>query len=335
MTDGRPVARRSTPGRSTLRSCSGCWRWPRSCACPTSRRGAHGTPTRATTCSCSARSCSDGVVPLLGPPTSIGDFHHGALYYFLLAPAALLTGGDSPLAVTFAIALAGIAAVGVDLVARASDRRLGRRVRRGPAHGRLVVGGPGVDLHLEPEPHRPLERGGARRRLARVDDPAGALVAPGGRWGGRHDAVPRARRDAPADRRGAARRRCPPARAGSGPPDRPGGRLGRARDHRPDVHPARDPRSDDRVRRDECRARLASRRWRTDRPIPARARRRDPGASRQLAADGPAHRRARPLPCSPCSSSARSCCGAGAAATTANASPSAGWASGCCGRPDS
>ena len=55
----------------------------------------------------------DGVVPLLGPPTSIGDFHHGALYYFLLAPAALLTGGDSPLAVTFAIALAGIAAVGV------------------------------------------------------------------------------------------------------------------------------------------------------------------------------------------------------------------------------
>ncbi len=30
----------------------------------------------------------DGVVPLLGPPTSIGDFHHGAWYYFLLAPAA-------------------------------------------------------------------------------------------------------------------------------------------------------------------------------------------------------------------------------------------------------
>ncbi|HKB27768.1 MAG TPA: glycosyltransferase family 39 protein, partial [Candidatus Limnocylindrales bacterium] len=55
----------------------------------------------------------DGVVPLLGPPTSIGDVHHGALYYYLLAPAAALTGGDSPLAVVALIALAGVAAVGV------------------------------------------------------------------------------------------------------------------------------------------------------------------------------------------------------------------------------
>ena len=55
----------------------------------------------------------DGVIPLLGPPTSIGDVHHGALYYFLLAPAAWVTGGDSPLAVVAWIALAGIAAVGV------------------------------------------------------------------------------------------------------------------------------------------------------------------------------------------------------------------------------
>jgi len=55
----------------------------------------------------------DGVFPLLGPPTSIGDFHHGAFYYLLLAPAAALTGGDSPLAVVFEIALFGIAAVGV------------------------------------------------------------------------------------------------------------------------------------------------------------------------------------------------------------------------------
>jgi 4-amino-4-deoxy-L-arabinose transferase-like glycosyltransferase len=53
----------------------------------------------------------DGVVPLLGPPTSIGDVHHGALYYYLLAPAAALTGGDSPLAVVLLIAMAGIAAV--------------------------------------------------------------------------------------------------------------------------------------------------------------------------------------------------------------------------------
>jgi 4-amino-4-deoxy-L-arabinose transferase-like glycosyltransferase len=55
----------------------------------------------------------DGVVPLLGPPTSLGDVHHGALYYYLLSPAAALTGGDSPFAVVLEIALAGIAAVGV------------------------------------------------------------------------------------------------------------------------------------------------------------------------------------------------------------------------------
>ena len=53
----------------------------------------------------------DGVVPLLGPPTSIGDVHHGAFYYYLLSPAAFLTGGESPLAVVGLIALAGIAAV--------------------------------------------------------------------------------------------------------------------------------------------------------------------------------------------------------------------------------
>lgn len=55
----------------------------------------------------------DGVVPLLGPPTSIGDVHHGAWYYYVLSPAAGFTGGDSPLAVVALIALAGIAAVGV------------------------------------------------------------------------------------------------------------------------------------------------------------------------------------------------------------------------------
>jgi len=54
----------------------------------------------------------DGAVPLLGPPTSIGDFHHGAWYYFLLAPAAAL-GGAAPEAVVGAIAAAGVAAVGV------------------------------------------------------------------------------------------------------------------------------------------------------------------------------------------------------------------------------
>jgi hypothetical protein len=55
----------------------------------------------------------NGIVPLLGPPTSIGDIHHGAWYYYLLSPAAALTNGDSPLAVVGLIALSGIAAVAV------------------------------------------------------------------------------------------------------------------------------------------------------------------------------------------------------------------------------
>jgi 4-amino-4-deoxy-L-arabinose transferase-like glycosyltransferase len=55
----------------------------------------------------------DGQVPLLGPPTSIGDFHHGVLYYHLLAPAAAVTGGDSPLAILATIALANVVAVAV------------------------------------------------------------------------------------------------------------------------------------------------------------------------------------------------------------------------------
>ncbi len=55
----------------------------------------------------------DGTIPLLGPPTSIGDFHHGALYYYLLGPAAALGGGDEPLTVVGAIAAMGVAAVGV------------------------------------------------------------------------------------------------------------------------------------------------------------------------------------------------------------------------------
>ena len=51
-----------------------------------------------------------GEVPLLGPRTSIGTFHHGAVYYYLLAPAAFLSGSD-PVAVTGEIALFGLGAV--------------------------------------------------------------------------------------------------------------------------------------------------------------------------------------------------------------------------------
>ncbi len=52
-----------------------------------------------------------GEVPLLGPRTSVGTFHHGAVYYYLLAPAAAVSNAD-PVAVTAEIALFGIAAVG-------------------------------------------------------------------------------------------------------------------------------------------------------------------------------------------------------------------------------
>ncbi len=55
----------------------------------------------------------DGVVPLLGPQTSIGDFHHGALYYYLIAPAGIPSGGDDPIALVALIAILGVAAVGV------------------------------------------------------------------------------------------------------------------------------------------------------------------------------------------------------------------------------
>jgi 4-amino-4-deoxy-L-arabinose transferase-like glycosyltransferase len=51
-----------------------------------------------------------GDLPSLGPPTSIGTFHHGAAYYYALAPAVLLLGPD-PVAVMGWIALWGVAAV--------------------------------------------------------------------------------------------------------------------------------------------------------------------------------------------------------------------------------
>jgi len=55
----------------------------------------------------------DGVLPLLGPPTSVGAGHHGALYYYLLAPAAALNGAADPVPVVAFIALLGILAVGL------------------------------------------------------------------------------------------------------------------------------------------------------------------------------------------------------------------------------
>jgi 4-amino-4-deoxy-L-arabinose transferase-like glycosyltransferase len=58
------------------------------------------------------RLVQEGAWPLLGPPTSIGEFHHGALYYYVLAPAAWVSGSD-PVAVVGEIALLGVMAVGL------------------------------------------------------------------------------------------------------------------------------------------------------------------------------------------------------------------------------
>ncbi|HSL98172.1 MAG TPA: hypothetical protein VK831_06330 [Candidatus Deferrimicrobiaceae bacterium] len=53
---------------------------------------------------------TQGALPLLGPRTSVGEFHHGAFYYYLLSPAAFISGTD-PVVVTAWLAVLGIAAV--------------------------------------------------------------------------------------------------------------------------------------------------------------------------------------------------------------------------------
>ena len=164
----------------------------------------------------------DGVIPLLGPPTSIGDVHHGALYYYLLSPAAFLTGGDSPLAVTALIALAGIAAV---LVTWWLARSIGGPVAGIVAGVAMAVSTSAVDestfiwnpnlIALSSA----IALAGAWRAWS---TPRPALVAAGRRRDGDHDAVPRAGRHDAADRRGVAGGGCPVT------PVRPGAPAGRA-----------------------------------------------------------------------------------------------------------
>jgi 4-amino-4-deoxy-L-arabinose transferase-like glycosyltransferase len=59
------------------------------------------------------RAIVGGELTLLGPPTSTGGLRHGPVFYYLGALFAAPTGGDDPTAVTFGIALGGIAAVGI------------------------------------------------------------------------------------------------------------------------------------------------------------------------------------------------------------------------------
>ena len=119
-----------------------------------------------------------GQVPLLGPPTSIGDFHHGVLYYFLLAPAAALSGAD-PTGVTVGDRARRRRGGCRDGLARPGDRRNGRRAGRRPPDGRLGQRRRRIDLHLEPEPDRPvqLDRPGAAWRAWQARRPRWWIVA--------------------------------------------------------------------------------------------------------------------------------------------------------------
>ena len=172
----RPPPRRPPSGCSWSSSRSCCSSSPPCCACPTSRRAGRGTRTRATTCSCSGRSSATGRAAARPADLDRRRPPRGAL--LLRAGAGgCLTGGDSPLAVVSLIALAGIAAVRRHVVAGAVDRGARRRRRGRARDGGLGRRHRGIDVHLEPEPDRPVQRGRARGRVAGVVDPPSALVA--------------------------------------------------------------------------------------------------------------------------------------------------------------
>ena len=172
----------------------------------------------------------DGLVPLVGRPRSPGTFHHGALYYYLLAPAAFLTDVD-PHAIVLTMALLGLATV-------AAIWALGYAVGgRWTAHvaGVLAAVSPALVLGStfiwNPNP---VPLGAALAVLgggARLDPVLGPLVAARGPRVHGRDAAARQRR---------APRAAAPARVGPrpGPPAqrraRPGARGGarRRRDHR-------------------------------------------------------------------------------------------------------
>ena len=119
----------------------------------------------------------DGTIPLVGPPTSLGDVHHGAFYYYLLSPAAFLTGGDSPTGCGDPDRAGGDRRGGRHVVAGALDRRRRGRFHRRAGDGGVHLRRRRIDLHLEPERDRAVECGGAGRCVAGVVDRAAALVA--------------------------------------------------------------------------------------------------------------------------------------------------------------
>lgn len=76
------------------------------------------------------RAIVNGQLTLLGAQTSTGGLHHGPVFYYLGALFAIPSGGDDPTAVTFGIALGGIATVGFTywLVRAAGGGRAGATV---------------------------------------------------------------------------------------------------------------------------------------------------------------------------------------------------------------
>ena len=144
----------------------------------------------------------DGLIPLLGPPTSIGDFHHGVLYYLLLAPAAFVSGAD-PIAVERLDRPRRHRRGGDHRLAGPIDRRSAGRPPGGAPHGDVRGSRRRIDLHLESECHRPDQLGRPRGGLARLADTSGGVVARRGRRSGRDDARPCSGRGPVAGDRGA------------------------------------------------------------------------------------------------------------------------------------
>ena len=187
----------------------------------------------------------DGLVPLVGPSTFAGTFHHGALYYYLLARRR------SSRTWTHAIVLT------ISLLGLATGRRSGPSGTRSVAGGRPTWRACSRPCRLRSSSARRSSGTPTRCRSeprwqswgrARLDQVLGPLVAARGPRVHGRDAAARQRR---------APRAAAPARVGPrpGPPAqrraRPGARGGarRRRDHRGRVPATLRPRAGHRVRR--------------------------------------------------------------------------------------
>ena len=208
--DGRSIA----AGWSSSACRSACSCWPRSSGCPIWRHAARGTRTRATTCWSCEPSCATASSRCSARRPRSATSTTARCTTTCCPPAALLTGGDSPLAVVALIALAGIAAV---LVTWWLARDIGGPVAGLVAGLAMAVSASAVDestfiwnpnlIALSSA----IALAGAWRAWTTRRS---ALVAARRRRHGDHDAMPRAGRHAPADRRRPPRRGRAESRAG-------------------------------------------------------------------------------------------------------------------------